>query len=92
MSFNNAAIVEITDMDQVYDSYYEWVDVNAPQNKKFMWTPGNLPNINHKFKIITNAPWGLNAKDEWLYFIEDCQTKECFLINEAGIINATTIE
>lgn len=92
LSFNNEDIVEIIDRDQVYDSYYEWVDVNAPQNKKFMWTPGNLPNINHKFKVITSAPWGLNAKDEQLYFIEDCKTKECFLINEAGITNATTIE
>ena len=51
LSFNNEDIVEIIDMGQVYDSYYEWVDVNAPQNKKFMWTPGNLPNMNHKFKI-----------------------------------------
>ena len=52
LNFNNEAIVEITDMGQVYDSYYEWVDVNTPQNKKFMWTPGNLPDMNHKFKII----------------------------------------
>ena len=92
MNFNNAAIVEITDMGQLYDSYSEWVDVNAPFHKKFMWTPGHLPNINHKFKVITSAPWGLNAKDDWLYFIKDLKTKECFLINEAGIINTTTIE
>ena len=95
LSFNNEDIVEIIDRDQVYDSYYEWVDVNAPQNKKFMWTPGNLPNMKHKFKIITNAPWNLHGDkndNEWLYFIEDCRTKECFLIDEMGIINATTIE
>lgn len=92
LSFNNKDIVEIIDRGQVYDSYYEWVDVNAPQKKKFMWTPGNLPNINHKFKVITSAPWSLNAKDDWLYFIEDLKTKECFLIDEMGITNATTIE
>lgn len=95
LNFNNEAIVEITDMGQVYDSYYEWVDVNAPQNKKFMWTPGHLPNMKHKFKIITNAPWNLHGDkndNEWLYFIEDYETKECFLISEMGITDATTIE
>ena len=95
LNFNNAAIVEITDMGQLYDSYSEWVDVNAPFHKKFMWTPGHLPNMKHKFKIITNASWNLHGDkndNEWLYFIEDCETKECFLINETGITDATTIE
>ena len=89
--FEIGSIVKIINAGKIYDSYYQWVDANAPQYTKFMWTPGNLPKENHKFKVITKAPWDLDKDnnyfdvDRWLYFIEDCETRECFLIDETGI-------
>ncbi len=89
-------IVKIIDTGFLYPSYYEWVEANVSPYKKFFWTPKNNPNTDHKFKVITIAPWKLKndeiIENKILFFIEDIETKECFLIDERGIAFITDEE
>lgn len=84
MKFKIKDKVKIVDGGEAYTIYNEWVDKHVPSKYKSFWAQGIEPNKSDTYTIIAygnhdNSPW------RKLYYIQNDNTKQCFIISEEGI-------
>lgn len=84
MKFNVGDNVKIVDKGEVYSTYNRWVGKHVPNKYKSFWAKGIEPNKADTYTIIACG----NHKDypsSMLYYIQNDNTKQCFIIGEEGI-------
>lgn len=76
--------VEVIEMGKTYGSYRKWLDKYVKNEKlKGKWALNDLPRNGGIYKVLEKG------KHEWghtmLYYIQDENTKKCYIISESGI-------
>lgn len=76
--------VEVIEMGKTYCSYRKWLDKYVKNEKlKGKWALNDLPRNGGIYKVLEKG------KHEWghpmLYYIQDENTKKCYIISEGGI-------
>ena len=84
MKFNVGDNVKIIDGGELYSTYNSWVGKHVPNKYKSFWAKGIEPNKSDTYTIIACG----NHEDypsSMLYYIQNDNTKQCFIIREEGI-------
>lgn len=76
--------VEVIEVGKTYGSYRKWLDKYVKNEKlKGKWALNDLPRNGGIYKVLEKG------KHEWghpmLYYIQDENTKKCYIISESGI-------
>jgi len=76
--------VEVIEMGKTYGSYRKWLDKYVKNEKlKEKWALNDLPRNGGIYKVLEKGEhdWGHTM----LYYIQDENTKKCYIISESGI-------
>lgn len=84
MKFNVGDNVKIVDEGEVYSTYNRWIGKHVPSKYTSFWARGIEPSKSDTYTIIACG----NHEDypsSMLYYIQNDNTKQCFIICEEGI-------
>lgn len=84
MKFKVGDKVKIVDGEQVYSTYNIWVSKHVPSEYKSFWAKGIKPNESDTYTIIAYGNHNASSCRK-LYYIQNDNTKQCFIIGEKGI-------
>lgn len=76
-------IIKIINAGSTYTSYSDWITNHIEQPYRYFWDCGQIPDTSHKFKVLIKGVHDLFKTP--LYYIEDCNTRRCYLIKADGI-------
>ena len=76
--------VEVIHPNQTYGSYRKWLDKNVKEKElKEKWDYNALPKKNRQYIVLKKEKH--NVCPNILYYIQDEETKKCYIIDEKGI-------
>lgn len=84
MKFKIGDNVKIVDKGRVYSIYDSWVGKHVPNKYKSFWAKGIEPNKSDTYTIIACEKHE-HYHSRMLYYIQNDNTKQCFIIREEGI-------
>lgn len=77
--------VEVIHPNQTYSVYRRWLDKNVKEKKlKEKWDFNVLPKKNRQYMVLKKEKHGI-FPDILLYYIQDEETKKCYIMDERGI-------
>lgn len=85
MRFKVKDKVKIVDTGEVYSTYNSWVGKHVPNKYKSFWARGIAPTDTSGIYTIRACGNHEDYPSSMLYYIQNDNTKQCFIIDEEGI-------